>query len=103
MFTQAIKDVLRDIDNREINDLILAKADLVSLNIGYEDGMMDVPEWVVDGINSLIREITNRSSATLEKELKTLEAKQLADSSREERKDRRGEQIAALKKKLGKE
>lgn len=103
MIVQQIKDVIRDIDSRNIDDLLITKGTLLALNVGYEDSLLDTPEWVIDGINSLSREITSRSRAELERELRREEASLEALSTREERRTKKRERVEALRKKLNQE
>lgn len=103
MNIQQIKDVIRDVDSRKIDDLILAKESLAMLMRGYDDGLLEIPDWVVDGMTALTREITAKSQAELELELRREEAELESLSTREERRQKKSERIAALKKKLGRE
>ena len=100
MTLQWIRDVVRDIDNRKLEDLILAKEILALMAKGFESGLTDIPEWIIDGINLLSREATNRSRAELERELKKEEARIEALATREDRRVKAAERIALLKKKL---
>ena len=100
MFVQQIKDVIRDIDSRKLEDLVLAKEILGLMAKGFEAGLTDIPEWIIDGINLLSREATNRSRAELERELKKEEARIEALATREDRRVKAAERIVLLKKKL---
>ena len=100
MLLRQIKSVLDAIDTNGIDDLILAKSGLQNLLNGYEDSGVDIPDWVIDGINSLNREIVNRNRAALEAQLKKAKASREALATVTEKRKSLDSKIAELEKKL---
>jgi len=100
MRVQEIRKVLNDLDTNGVDELIMAKAGLVALNSGYADAGVDTPEWVIDGINLLAKEITGRNRAALTAQLKRLKASREALATVAEKRKAADEAIAALEAKL---
>ena len=100
MLTSQIKKVLSEIETNKVDDLIIAKVALRNLDAGYQDAGIETPEWVIDGINDLEREITNRNRAQLTKDLKKAKARRYALASADEKRKTLDSQIAELEKKL---
>jgi len=103
MNVQQIKDIIRNAENLKIDDLLLAKGSLLVLSNGYEDSLLDTPDWVYNGINTITRQVTSLSEAELEAELRKEEMALEALSTREERREKKQERVALLRKKLGKD
>jgi len=97
-----IKAIVRDLESNGLDDLILAKVTLQGLFSGYDQASLEIPEWVVDGINLLDREIGTKSRADLMRKLKNLEAQQEADMPKSERRKMRQEEIDKIKQTLAK-
>jgi len=100
MNVSQVKDVVRDIDSRSIDDLILAKATLQLIDDGYQDYGFDADEWVIDGISSLSREITNRHRAQLEKRLKVAKVRRQDLATVSEKRKSLDSEITNLEKAL---
>lgn len=95
-----IKTVIGDLDRNNIDTLIMAKTNLLNLFTGYDDSGVEAPEWIVDGINALSREIDSRNRAAIQANLKKLEASHEALAPAGEKRKKMAEQIKALKAKL---
>lgn len=100
MNVQQVKDVVRDIDSRNIDDLMLAKATLQTLDRGYQEAEIVPSEWIVDGINALTREITNKNRAELQRQLKVRKARRSDLATAAEKRKSEDVAIADLEAKL---
>lgn len=100
MNVQQVMDVIRDIDSRNIDDLMLAKATLQTLDRGYQEAGINPAEWVVDGINALTREITNKNRAELQRQLKVKMARRGDLATAREKREVLDIDIKALEEKL---
>jgi hypothetical protein len=88
-------------DEVQIEDLILAKSALATLDGGYQELGLDTPEWVSDKLTVVSQEIVNRNRAELQRRLKGAEARRAGLATAEEKRGRLDAEIAALKQKLG--
>lgn len=95
-----IKSIIGDLDRNNIDTLIMAKVSLQGLYGGYDDSGVEVPEWIVDGINALVREINGRNRAALEATLKKMLASREALATVTEKRKMLDEDIKALESKL---
>lgn len=92
--------VLSDIDSKNVEDLYLAKSALQAIDNGYQGDDLQSPEWVINGISSISREITSRNRIDLERRLKTLTARREGLATPDEKRKKLDEQIASLTAKL---
>ena len=95
-----IKRVIETLEAGSIEDLILCKAGLQDLDKGYQEVGVETPDWIIDGINTVSKEITDRNRAELGKRLKTAKARREALSSIDEKRKKLDDEIAALEGKL---
>ena len=95
-----IKSIVGDLERNNIDTLILAKVNLQSLYNGYDEAGVEVPEWIVDGINTLNREVTSRNRAALEATLKKMTAQREALASVTEKRNTLDKEIKSLQNKL---
>jgi len=100
MLVGQIKKILGDIETNGVDDLIMTKVNLQSLDKGYQESGVESPEWIIDGINSLTREITNRNRAQLLGDLKRAKARREAVSTLDEKRKKLDNEIEQLEKKL---
>ncbi len=95
-----IKSIIGDLETNNIDTLVMAKVNLQNLYSGYDQSGVDAPEWVIDGINTLSREIDSRNRAALQVNLKKLEASHEALAPAGEKRKKMADQIKTLKAKL---
>jgi len=100
MLVGQIKKILSDIETNGVDDLIMTKVNLQALDKGYQESGVESPEWIIDGINSLTREITDRNRSQLIGDLKRAKARREAASTLDEKRKKLDSEIEALEKKL---
>lgn len=88
------------IDEIAIEDLILAKGQLASLDAGFQDLGVATPEWVSDKLTQVSAEIVNRNRAELQRQLKSAKARRAALATVDEKRASLDAEIAALEQKL---
>lgn len=91
-----------DVETLEIPELYLQRGFLQSIDKGYQDDGLDTPDYIIDRLNAVNFEITNRNRAELERQLKAAEARLQGLKSREEKATELKDTVAKLKEKLGK-
>jgi len=96
-----IKDVIRDIDSRDINDLMLAKASLHQLDGEWQSLGVETEEWILDGISSLSREINRQNHDKLQKQLRTAKIRRDELKTASEKRKDLDDLISSLEKKIG--
>jgi hypothetical protein len=99
MKVKELKNLL--IDNVEIGDLILAKADLKALDSGFQEAGVETEEWVTDQLSLVTEEIVRRNKTELLKRLKMARSRRSAISSVDEKRQKLDIEIEELQKKLG--
>jgi hypothetical protein len=95
-----IKNVIASVSDTNIENLLIAKGTLGVLENQYFDAGLETPEWVIDGINAIKREVTARSRAELELRLKKTLAQREALATVSERRSKLDAEIKALNEKL---
>ena len=100
MTPQQVKRIIQDSEANGVEELILAKSTLVTLDTGYQTEGIDSPEWVTDGLGTLSREITSRNRAELERQLKASLSRREALATVDEKRATLDEKIKALEEKL---
>lgn len=88
------------VDGVSIEDLVLAKADLKTLDAGYQELGIDTPEWITDKLAVVSSEIINRNRAELMRRLKAAKARRVGLASVEEKRKGLDDEIEALEKQL---
>jgi hypothetical protein len=88
------------VDDVSIEDLILAKSDLASLDAGYQELGIPSPEWVTDKLGIVSAEIVSRNRAELSRRLKVAKARRTALASVNEKRASVDAEIAALEQQL---
>ena len=83
-----------------VEELFLAKAQLKTIDTGYQDLNLETPEWVIDKINEVEREITSRVSAELKRRLKVAMARRSQLRTADEKRKDLDTEIAALQNQL---
>ena len=71
-------------DQIELDDLVLAKDALITLDRGYQELGVDTPEWITDKLAAVSNEIVSRNRAELQRQLRAAKARRAALSTREE-------------------
>lgn len=89
------------VDDICMEDLILAKSALRSLDNGVQEAGIETPEWVTDKMALVTAEITNRNRVELQKRLKAVKARRSALATMDEKRSRLESEISDLEKKLG--
>lgn len=90
------------VDEIQVEDLVLARAQLTALDVGYQDLGIETPEWVTDKLAQVNREVVNRNRDELERRLKAAEARRAGLATAEEKRQSLDAEIKGLKEKLGK-
>lgn len=89
-----------DTDSADVTDLYLTRAVLKMIDGEYQADSMETPETIVDKLNAVNAEITNRNRAELQRRLKAARARREGFRTREERATKLDEEISDLEKKL---
>ena len=90
-----------EVDGAEVEDLYLARGVLKMVDQGFQDDGIETPEHIVDKLNAINAEITNRNRAELQRRLKAAKARREGFRTREEKASKLDEEITDLEKKLG--
>jgi len=89
-----------DPEEASMEDLFMVRNQLGVIDAGYQDTKLPTPEWVIDKLTDIDREVTNRARAELTRQLKAALARDAALKPKGElRKDIQTE-IAELQKRL---
>jgi ABC-type phosphate transport system auxiliary subunit len=101
MGTRITININVDVDTADMDELILNQAMLRLVNQGYEEAGIETPEYILDRLAAISREITERNRAELQKRLRTLKLKREGLKTREEKAKDMEAEIAELESKLG--
>lgn len=96
--------VLQQTDPEEVGtveELILAKAQLVTVDQGYQEMHLETPEWIIDKLNEVDSEIKSRVKSELIKRLRTAKARRAALKTADEKRRDLDAEIAELEKQVG--
>ena len=85
-----------------VEELMLAQNQLRVMDNGYQERDLDTPDWIIDQLANITREITIRMRGELERKLKIAEARALGLRTRKEVKADTEDEIKKLRKQLGK-
>ncbi|MFA5584297.1 MAG: hypothetical protein WDA09_08790 [Bacteriovoracaceae bacterium] len=89
-----------NLESLNLDSLILGKAELKTLNAGYEELKMDSPDWVLIQLSAIDAEINRRTRDELMRRLKAAEARQAALRTRKEMRESVDAEINELRKRL---
>lgn len=84
-----------------VEDLILAQQQMRTIDAGYQEIGLPTPEWVVDKLTEIGREITHRKEAELRYRLKTAKARRAGLATPDEKRKALDQEIEDLEKRLG--
>lgn len=84
-----------------VEELIVGKAQLETVDGGYQALGIETPEWVIDKLGETDREINSRVRGELQRRLRAAKARRAALRTREEQRSGLDSEIAELEKKLG--
>lgn len=84
-----------------VEELIVGKAQLETVDSGYQSLGIETPEWVIDKLGETDREINSRVRGELQRRLRAAKARRAALRTREEQRSGLDSEIAELEKKLG--
>lgn len=96
--------VLQQTDPEEVGsveELLLAKAQLVIVDQGYQDMHLETPDWVLDKLNEVEAEIKNRVKSELIKRLRTAKARRSALRTADEKRRDLETEISQLEAQIG--
>lgn len=99
MKVRELKNLLTD-ETVDIGDLILAQADLQTLDKGFQEAKIDTPEWVIDKLGEVNRAIVDINRAEFQRKLRAAKARRAALATPDEKRKVLDEEIAQLEKKL---
>lgn len=94
-----IKNV--EVDTVTMEDLFLIRGQLMMIDSGYQDTKLETPDWVIDKLTEVNREIDAKSRAELQRRLKAMKAREAALKPKAELRKDLQDEIAALERKLG--
>lgn len=83
-----------------VEELFLAKGQLKTIDTGYQDLSLQTPEWVIDKLNEVDREITNRVRFELQRRLKAAKARRAGLKTADEKRRDLDTEINALEGQL---
>lgn len=89
-----------DVDVASLEDLVGVRSELKILATNYDDLGIDCPEWVSERLDMIEKEISFRTRAEKQAELKKLKAQAAALMSRDERKALLNDKIEKLENAL---
>ena len=84
------------VEDTQIEELLLARAELLDIEMGYEHFSADVPEWVSDKLMQVNSEIETKLKAQKLRKLKNLKSLREALKTKTERRDETDAAIAEL-------
>ena len=88
------------VEDTNIEKLMLARAELLDIQMGYEQFSADTPEWVEDKLLQVNSEIDTKLKAEKLRKLKNLKAIRETLKTRTERRDETDAAIKALEESL---
>ena len=88
-------------DSLSVEELILAQAQLKTIDAAYQEMKLDTPEWVIDKLSEVGLEITVRVRSELQRRLKTAKSRRSALRTADERRKELDAEIAELESKVG--
>lgn len=83
-----------------VEELFLAQAQLRTIDSGYQDLSLDTPEWIIDKLGEIDREINLRVKSDLAHRLKIAKARRASLRTADEKRKDLDAEIAALESKL---
>jgi hypothetical protein len=83
-----------------IDDLLLAQADLRSLDAGYQQNGVETPEWIIDKLDAVAVEINSRNRAEIQRRLKAAKSRRAAIATVSEQRKKLEDQIKDLESRL---
>jgi hypothetical protein len=89
------------VDDVTLDDLVLAKGLLTVLDQGYQESGVETPEWVIDKLNVVAKEITNKNRVELQRKLRAAQARRATLATPEEKRNVLDSEIKVLQEKLG--
>jgi hypothetical protein len=92
---------VEEIENATVPELLLSKADLVTIDNGYQDLGIPTPEEIVDKIGEIASEINRKVRDDLKRQLKDAQIRYEAIAPVSEKRQAYKDKIADLKKRLG--
>lgn len=87
-------------EDTQLEDLMIVKSNLMTIDAGYTDLKLESPDWVTDKLDEVVREIHGRVRAELTRRLKAAKSRHSALKSRDERRKDTEAEIAELEAKL---
>jgi hypothetical protein len=91
-----------EIDTTDIENLMIVKRNLMIIDEEYKSMSLSAPDWVLDKLGEVSREIKNRVEADLTRKLKNAESRRAAAKTMSEKREDLDAEIAALKAQLNK-
>jgi len=88
-------------ESLNVEELILAKSQLKTIDDAFQEMKLDTPEWVVDKLSEVGLEINVRVRSELQRRLKTAKARRSALRTADERRKELDAEIAELESKVG--
>lgn len=88
-------------DVETVEELLLAKDQLKTIDDGYQELGLETPEWVSEKQLGVAQEITLRVKSELLRRLKTSRARRAALATADEKRVKLDTEIADLEKRLG--
>ena len=95
-----IVEINTDVEEISIEELILAKAQLKTIDDGYQDMKLDSPDWVIDKLSEVDREITMRVRSELMARLKRVKGQRAALRTADEKRTALDAEASALEEML---
>jgi hypothetical protein len=90
-----------EIDTTDIENLMIVKRQLMVIDEEYVSMSLTTPDWVLDKLGEVSREIKNRVEAELTRKLRNAESRRDALKTVSEKRDDLDKSIASLKAQLG--
>ena len=79
-----------------VEELILMRSELQVIDVGYQELKLPTPEWVIDKLTAVNREIALRVQGELERRLKAAKARRAALRTADEKRRDLDSEIAEL-------
>lgn len=83
-----------------VDELLLAKSQLQTIDAGYQEFKLPTPEWVIDKLTAVTGEITNRIRAELQRRLRAAQARRSSLRTAEEKRNSLDQEITELENML---
>jgi hypothetical protein len=97
-----IIDQAQVVESFQVEELMLAREQFKLIDSGYQELKLPTPEWIMDKLGEINREITLRVRADLERQLKNAKARRAALATADEKRQLLDAQITALEETLKK-